>query len=355
MKIFYLLPFFMLTTAMTCQSTSKNAPPQYPTVQKDSIPPQTTFSEKMRGITVVAPQRAFEQDQMDSVRATGANFIALVPYGFTQIGEPHVQYGKGWQWWGERPEGVRGMSKMAHAAGLKVLLKPQVYVPSGWPGSIFFEKEADAQQWENEYEKFIMIFVEIAVEEKIDAFCVGTEFRQLEVKRPQFWRNLIQKIRKKYSGQLTYSANWDSFEEVPFWDALDFVGTNAYFPLVEKDTPPVSELCEAWKPIAQRFQTFYEKVKKPICFTEYGYLTVNGAAGKTWLLEKDVKKRTINQHAQANAYEALFRTFGEKKYWNGGFVWKWFPKGMGHEGYPERDYTPQQKQAQQVLTKFYSF
>jgi hypothetical protein len=27
---------------------------------------------------------------------------------------------------------------------------------------------------------------------------------------------LIQKIRKIYSGKLTYAANWDSFETIPF-------------------------------------------------------------------------------------------------------------------------------------------
>jgi hypothetical protein len=198
-----------------------------------------------------------------------------------------------------------------------------------------------------------MRFVDTAAILNIDYFCIGTEFKQLAIKREVFWRNLITKIRQKYHGKLLYSANWDDFDNVPFWDALDFIGTNAYFVLSQKETPSVTELCEAWKPIKQRLLQTSKRLGKQIVFSEFGYLSVNGCAGKCWEIEKIVQQLPINEQAQANAYEALFRTFGEESWWAGGFLWKWFPAGLGHEGYPERDYTPQKKLAQQVLTKFY--
>ena len=45
------------------------------------------------------------------------------------------------------------------------------------------------------------------------------------------WRKLIRKTRSLYQGQLTYAANFDQYHEVSFWDALDFMGVNAYFSL----------------------------------------------------------------------------------------------------------------------------
>ena len=74
---------------------------------------------------------------------------------------------------------------------------------------------------------------------------------------------------------------------------------------------------------------------------------------KGWEVEQRVKSLNINELAQMNAIDALHRTFASESWWQGGFLWKWFPDGQGHEGYIERDYTPQGKQASTVLRKWY--
>jgi len=80
---------------------------------------------------------------------------------------------------------------------------------------------------------------------------------------------------------------------------------------------------------------------------------VDSCGWRNWELEKGINNRNINEKAQANCYEALFESLSDVHWWAGVFVWKWFPNMRGHEGYPERDYTPQGKQAEQVLTKWY--
>ena len=45
------------------------------------------------------------------------------------------------------------------------------------------------------------------------------------------WRALIQEVRQRYDGPLTYGANFDQFDRVGFWDDLDALSVNAYFPL----------------------------------------------------------------------------------------------------------------------------
>jgi hypothetical protein len=353
---FFILP--VLTAFIFLTSCSNQTPKTPPSVSALSSAADTAmpknFAPKMSGLNFVAPPRPFKGAVMNEVKGINANWIAPIPYAFSRNGEPSVHYsGGGGHWWGESPEGVRVTIDSAHRAGIKVMLKPQVYVPDGWPGSLDFNTDADWEKWEKEYVKYLMIFVDLGIEMKVEAICVGTEFRFSTKKREKFWRDLIAQIRKKYSGQLTYSSTWDEYAAVPFWDALDFAGINAYMPLVEKDTPSVSELCEAWKPYCEQIKAFQLKIKKPIVFTEYGYLSVDGCGGKNWELEKKVKSLKINELAQANAFDALHRTFGRYAWWQGSFLWKWFPDGQGHEGYFERDYTPQGKQGAATLRKWH--
>jgi hypothetical protein len=164
---------------------------------------------------------------------------------------------------------------------------------------------------------------------------------------------LIDHARSKYSGKLTYSSNWDSYNFVPFWDHLDYIGISAYFPLTETQTPSVEELTRKWSPTKKRLKKFSKRNNKQILFTEFGYMSIDGCAYKAWEIEKEISNRAINEVAQANAIDALLHNFWDEPYWAGGFLWKWFPDMQGHEGYIDKDYTPQGKLSEQVVTKWY--
>jgi hypothetical protein len=309
---------------------------------------------KLKGLSFVAPPRPFKASPMMDVKAVNADWIAVIPYGFTRVGEAKVHYKpEGGQWWGERPDGVSITIDSAHKAGINVMMKPQVYVPYGWTGGLDFKTDAEWENWEKDYEKYLDIFIKMAIEKNVAMLCIGTEFKISVLRREKFWRSLIAKIRKDYKGKLVYAANWDEYMIVPFWDALDYVGVDAYFSLIQKDTPSVSELRVAWKPHFDTLKSFHKKIQKPILFTEYGYLSVDGCAYQSWDVEKRINSLKINELSQSNALEGLFSTFWKEDWWAGGFLWKWFPEGMGHEGYIEKDYTPQGKEAQKMLTKWY--
>ncbi len=308
----------------------------------------------MKGITMVAPPREFQNDPIPDIVKVNAEWIGLVPFGFTRIGQTEVYFNSDRQWWGEKPEGVKKCVQLAHNQGLKVMIKPQVYIPRGWIGDMDFDTDEEWLSWEASYRVYIMEFAQVASAENAEMLCIGTEIRESAKKRPQFWRTLIKDIRKIYKGKLTYSANWDSYEEIPFWNDLDFIGISAYFPLTERKTPTLQSLKKEWRPIVKKLKKFSKKWDKKILFTEYGYLAVDRCAYQTWELEKQVKSLPINETAQANAYQALLETFKKESFWAGGFLWKWFPNMQGHEGYVERDYTPQGKIAEKVITKMYS-
>jgi hypothetical protein len=64
----------------------------------------------------------------------------------------------------------------------------------------------------------------------MELFCFGTELGIQSQKRLQYWAQLIVK-KKNIKGKLTYAANWDDFDK-PFWNELDYIGIDAYFPFV---------------------------------------------------------------------------------------------------------------------------
>ena len=310
--------------------------------------------DRIKGLTMVAPPKEWTTSPAPGLEDLNTEWVALIPYGYTRKGESSVRFNIEWQWWGEKIEGIQTSIQMAHNNGIKVLLKPQVYIHRGWVGSMDFDTEEEWQRWEKDYRNYILTYARIAEEEGVHLFCVGTEYKIAVQKRTAFWKELIREVRTLYSGKLVYSSNWDSYDACPLWEDLDFIGVSAYFPLLKDKTPGVKKLRKAWKSVVKDLKSFAKAQNKQILFTEYGYMSVDGCAWRAWEIEKDLHNRSINQEGQANAYEALLTTFYQEDWWAGGFLWKYFPHMQGHEGYPDKDYTPQGKLAANVIRKYYA-
>lgn len=309
--------------------------------------------ETMKGITMVAPPSKIGHKEMKALKDVNTEWIALVPFGFSRIDEPSIRFNQDRQWWGEKEEGIIECIRLAHENDIKVMLKPQVYIHNSWVGDVDFDNEKDWLDWEKGYSDYIHFYGKMAADNKAELYCIGTEYKIAVQKRTKFWKNLIKEIRTYYSGELIYSSNWDGYEKVPIWDDLDYIGISAYFPLTEQKTPTVNSLNVKWRPIRNKLEKFAKKYDKSIVFTEYGYLSIDKCAWRGWELEKNIHGKPINEKAQANAYNSLLRTFWDQEWWGGGFLWKWFPAGMGHEGYPERDYTPQGKLSEHTIREWY--
>ncbi|MFM2395265.1 MAG: hypothetical protein RLZZ546_3248 [Bacteroidota bacterium] len=308
----------------------------------------------INGITFVAPPKSVGQEAFTRLQETHANWLCFVPYAFVKKGQTEIRFSLDKQWWGETSTGINACLDLSKKTKFNAMLKPQVFVPNGWIGEIDFQTEEEWVKFEKSYETYIMAILEFAITHNVEMFCVGTELRLFAKKREKFWRKLIKNIRSKYKGKLTYSANWDDYENVPFWDELDYIGVSAYFPLIDMKTPTINSLNVKWKKICAELKTYSKNTGKKILFTEYGYLTVDHCASKTWELESKIQTLKINQEAQANAFESLYQSIWNQPFFAGGFIWKWFPNGMGHEGYKDKDYDPQNKLAEAVVKKYYS-
>jgi hypothetical protein len=311
--------------------------------------------EKIGGVCLEAPRDSIPQESMASVQSIRAGWVAIVPYAFSRENDPHVNYRAHGQWWGETRRGTECTIRYAKNLGLKVMLKPHVWIQrQGWPGDFTLNSEEEWQQWEQSYTEYLDIMTDIAIKEDVEMLCIGTEFRIAARERPDFWRKLSQRIREQYKGKLTYAANWDNFENIAFWDALDFIGIDAYFPLSEDKNPSVEALVEHWQEPLEQIEEVREKYDKPILFTEYGYRSADYASRGHWHNERE--DLIENMQAQERAYEALYQTFWNKPWFVGGFLWKWYPyvnrNSQWHHW--ETDFTPQEKPTERVIREYYT-
>ena len=310
-------------------------------------------SEKINGISFVANKSQVTQEHIDYLLPIHANHAAVMPFGFIgREGTPQVIFNTDRQWYGETKEGGGQYIEMLHKNGIKVLLKPQIWIRHGeFTGAFKLEKEEDWKAFEASYESFILMYAELAVETKAEIFCIGTELEQFVKHRPEFWKGLIAKVKKIYKGKLTYAANWDEYTRTPFWKELDYIGIDAYFPLSEQKTPTVQELKKGWQKWKPTMKAFSEDENKPVLFTEFGYRSMDYTAKKPWLV--DGHEENVNLEGQVNATKAIFDEFWKEDWFAGGYIWKWFIWHDRVGGVDNNRFTPQNKPAQKVIEEFY--
>ncbi len=317
----------------------------------DNFSDSPALESKINGASLVSPPTKISASNFQALHDLNANWVAIIPYAFSRGGSPQITFNHQRQWWGERTEGSCELVGCARKYDLKILMKPHVWVTGeGWPGEYDLESEADWGEWEVTYRNYILTFARIADSLDVEMFAVGTEFRIPAVEREQYWRKLIGEVRSIYHGKVTYAANWDNYQKVKFWDLLDYIGIDAYFPISNETNPTMDQLEAGWEEEARRLQDFSTKYDRPILFTEFGYQSLNKAAGNHWEIDKS--HNSINMEVQANAYRAVFNTFWRKEWFAGGFFWKWhLREDVGGIGNP--DFTPQGKPAEEVIREHF--
>lgn len=319
-----------------------------------SSSPTGPIKEKIGGVSLVSPPNRVNDAWTGSVSRISADWVSLLPYGFSYSGAPEVIYNLDRQWWGERFDGMTELIRHAHDNGLKVMLKPMVWIMGGWVGGFDLKTEKEWAIWEETYSGYILESARIAAAENVEMFCLGTEFKIASNTREKFWRKLIKEVREIYPGKVTYAANWDEFEGVRFWDALDYVGLDAYFPLVEAQTPDVKSLRDGWAKPFKKIQLLHKIYGKPILFTEFGYRSIDNCGWKQWELEGTPYNQKINHQAQNNAYQAFFERFWDEEWFAGVFLWQWYTNDARAGGEGNSDYTIQNKPSEKLIRSWFN-
>jgi hypothetical protein len=281
--------------------------------------------QEVRGVTVSTPTYGPEwgspdmEKTLDRLAALGVNWIAYHPYA--RVDRNGSVGGRP----GPLPEWTMAPIAMAHARGIKVLVKPHLaHWGSGfsWRGDIAFRDEDAEARFFREYAVWITAVATACKD--ADAFAVGTELDGT-THNEAAWRGVIASVREVYPGHLTFASNWDQYERVPFWDALDAVGIQAYFPLVAapgvpRGTQPTeAQLDAGWDRVLADVDRVAERTGKPVIFTELGYDASTTAAHEPWA------SGSGGEALQELALAVALRRIGADEHVKGAFLWKWFP------------------------------
>lgn len=310
--------------------------------------------DKIKGVSYVASHDTIAQNHIDPLLKINATHTAVIPYGFIRdTANPEVIYNTERQWYGERREGVKQAIEQLHNNNIKVMLKPHLWIWRGeFTGDMLLPSEAAWKQFEDSYAAYILLYAKLAQEENVEILCIGTELYNFTNARPAFWRKLIKDVREVYTGKITYAENWDKVDKVQFWEDLDYIGADAYFPVSMMQTPTIADAKKGWKTHKELLALLSRKRNKPILFTEYGYRSSDFAGREPWTSERHDGK--MNTEAQENLYEALFETFWNEPWFAGGFSWKWFHDHDRTIQQENNRFTPQGKPAEAVMKKWYA-
>lgn len=239
--------------------------------------------------------------------------------------------------------------RTAKELGLRVLMLPIVLPwkpgPDDWRGNL---RPADRDAFFESYSRFVLRYADMAETLGVDAFSIGSELISLESKLAgdiTWWRRIARTARARFGGRLTYSANWDHYEEVGVWDELDFVGMTAYYSLTSRPDAPVEDLVAAWKPVQAKLTKFSEEVARPIVFTEVGYASLRGINTDPWNYKME---SGLDLECQERCYEAFSRAFADSTVLAGAYFFDWYDEG----GPEDESYTPRGKPAEVVLRQY---
>ena len=324
--------------ALSCRSQS--APPP-----KAVAPERVTSFQRGVGLGLFATDADYDYGHLlDEITALGATDVLIVVSWYQTDTQSHDI--KRRRTFTPTDDTVRRTLKQAKARGLRVALLPIVRLikrsRSEWRGRI--QPAAGEATWFDAYGRYVKTMATLAADAEIDRFGVGSELLTME-RHTDHWRALIDDVRAVFKGKLFYSANWDHFLPIQFWDALDEVAVTAYFELARDLNPPSdAQLRAAWTRPLMELLRFASTTKKPLFISEVGYPSKVTAARFPW---DETRAAPKDHHLQAQLYAAFCDRVESAPGVQGFYAWNWF----GFGGEDDLGYTPRGKPAEAVLAE----
>ncbi len=280
------------------------------------------------------------RESLRRIKRAGFESVAIIPFF--------------WQSSGTSPDLVNGSAlpddrlrmgiESALNAGLRVMVKPHVWVPERWAGVVKMEAEADWQRWFDAYHAALMPVAKAAQDEGAHSLSIGTELRGTT--QQARWGDIIAETRNAFSGKLTYVAHGsDELMKVRFWDAVDTVSASLYPPLGAPDTP------DAWRSaMGQELDictSLARKHGKPFWLGEVGLRSAEGATYKPWesAEERGAPAAPSLQLRVLSEWIALAKAHGIEQT----LIWRWI-SDPDAGGMTDTDFTIQNKPAEDLLS-----
>ncbi len=247
----------------------------------------------------------------------------------------------------------------AHNNGVKVCLKPMVNCKDGvWRAHINFADGDEGgrdlywDKWFKSYEDYMIYYAELAEETGCEMLCIGCEMSGTE-RKEKHWRALIAKIRAVYHGKLVYNTNHGRETQVKWFDAVDYLGTSAYFPVAEAGGATSEMMQKEWEKVKVSMKEVYDLWKKPIIFIEIGCRSAHGCSTMPWdFMHTDLPH---DEEEQAAFYDSCLSVFGHEPWFAGVFWWDWSTTiyDTKEEAAKDNGFNIHLKKAEDVLKDWY--
>lgn len=230
-------------------------------------------------------------------QALGLQRVTIVTYGFVDgySGKVSAASRHGLVP-GPGPEVLAAAITAAHRLGLGVSLRPWVEIDNRlgegklWRGRL---KLAGPQReaFFASYSDYLSPLADIARRHGADRFYIGSEMAGLTAdnEATELWQRLIERCRTSLGSancRLSYAANFSEYTHVRFWDALDEIGVDAYFPLATREessgpgNPPIELLSRGWDRALERVCSFAKAHSRPLYLTEWGAVPFDGTSAE---------------------------------------------------------------------------
>lgn len=328
-------------------AATRAAPPQ---ASADTPSTETRTEKRGVAIQLTFGYRPLEHyiGQIDEIAGMGANTLLLSASAKME----HARSQAIWIDTRETPSAADFVEiiRAARARKLHVIVMPIVLLkhPRGseWRGMI---EPPDWKEWWSQYRDIIRYFADLAKEGGADTFLVGSELVSTERNTAE-WLKVIELARKHFPGRLGYSANWDHYKPIQFWDKLDVIGMTSYYTLAKRRGPTIEEIAETWEPIRNEILAWREKMNKPLILTEVGWCSQEGAATAPWNYYQNQRATEAGHEEQRRLYEGFLKAWDGAPGVEGFIWWEWTAPG----GKDDYGYTPRGKPAELVLRRWLS-
>ena len=285
------------------------------------------------------------------LQSMNTNAIALVPYSFMpKHNEPNFL------WFnrnpgGENDQGVVHTAYLARSAGMSTLLKPHVWLGDAWPGAVNMENDQDWELFFNYYSRWIRHYALLAEIHGFDSFSVGVEFAKATLGHEEEWRTLIRKVKQVFSGPVTYCANWgEEFEGITFWDELDYIGIDCYYPLSKSESATFEDLQEGADDMLDKIGDIAKRYQKQVLITEIGFRSVENP----WIAPyEESNGKAVNAAHQNMAYQAVLSQLKDRPWLSGIYFWKWPVVQQEISVSTDRRFIPQSKPAEKTIKAYF--
>jgi hypothetical protein len=337
----------LFTLPVGCSSRSDSAATQPEPVPSRPVPPARHAPFFQAGFAYSRVGGSYDSDvssvELRKMRAAGGNIVQFLAFAYVyRLNAPEIGMAQA------RSDEVlrRGISR-AKAAGLRAMVKLQTWGPGFQDGKfsadIGMTSAADWHAFMANYRLYVLRYARLAADTGADILCIGTELAQASQAAviTGDWKALAEEVRSIYPGPLTYAAHTSEVEGILFWDSLDYIGVDGYYPLAR-----LSAALESLERLSARWN-------RPVIFTEAGFASSSYALTEPWRPGPyEAPPDSVRLDLQAEGWQTLLAELWRRDFIWGIYAWKWHPN-LTWGGPTNADHTPQGKPALDVIRRFY--